>query len=124
MADPVAIGSAFCTHYYGLFDTNRAALVSLYQTNSMLTFEGKQVLGAAGIMQHLSSLPFQQIRHETVTIDAQPTLSGGILVFVSGNLYVDGGQTPIKFSQVFQLLPFEGASGYWVYNDMFRLNYG
>lgn len=88
----------------------------------MLTFEGKQFLGSQNIVQHLTTLQFQQVVHQTTTIDAQPTTGGAILVFVSGNIFVDGQQTPIKFSQVFHLIPEQGS--YWVYNDMFRLNYG
>lgn len=34
---------AFADHYYNTFDTNRAGLGSLYQDQSLLTFEGQQV---------------------------------------------------------------------------------
>ena len=45
----------------------------------------------------------------------------GIVVFVSGQLLVEGETHPLKFSQVFHLLPANGS--YFVLNDMFRLNY-
>ena len=31
---------------------------------------------------------------------------------------------PLKFSQTFVLMPLPGGGGYWVLNDIFRLNYG
>jgi hypothetical protein len=64
------------------------------------------------------------VSHEVVTSDSQPTAYGGVLVFVCGNLKVDGSENPMKFSQVFSLLPLQGGQGYFCYNDIFRLNYG
>lgn len=43
------IGKAFVEHYYQMFQTNRAALVSLYQADSLMSFEGGQAQGAAAI---------------------------------------------------------------------------
>lgn len=42
------------------------------------------------IMQKLTSLPFQQCKHHISSLDAQPSLSGGVLVFVTGQLLVSG----------------------------------
>jgi len=95
---------------------------------SMLNFEHSadrpgQFKGAAAIVQKLQSLPFQQVKHQMVTIDCQPTPGGGVLVMVCGNLLVDAEQMPQKFSQVFQLLP-TGTGSYYIFNDIFRLNVG
>lgn len=79
---------AFVQHYYNLFDTNRAALGPLYQDNSMLTFEGVQTLGTTAIVQKLLSLPFQKIKHNIQTTDCQPSMSNGLIVFVTGNIQV------------------------------------
>ncbi|KAK7826576.1 nuclear transport factor 2b [Quercus suber] len=38
------VGRAFVDHYYHLFDNDRAALSSLYQPTSMLTFEGQKIV--------------------------------------------------------------------------------
>lgn len=46
------------------------------------------------------------------------------MVFVCGNLKVDGSDNPMKFSQAFSLVPLIGGGGYYCYNDIFRLNYG
>mmetsp|Transcript_996 Transcript_996/g.2508 ORF Transcript_996/g.2508 Transcript_996/m.2508 type:complete len:123 (+) Transcript_996:469-837(+) len=115
------IGEAFVKHYYSTFDTNRAGLVSLYQGNSMLSFEGETFMGAEAIVQKLANLSFQRVQHQVTTFDVQPVVAAqpnSILVFVSGQLLVDDSTNPIKFSQTFHLMPKEG--GYWVHNDMFR----
>ena len=45
-------------------------------------------------MGKLTSLPFQQCKHHISSLDAQPSLSGGVLVFVTGQLLVRGGRGP------------------------------
>ena len=122
--DPDGVAKAFVEHYYRTFDSNRAALVGLYQENSMLTFEGNKFMGAAAIAGKLTSLPFATCTHRITTVDCQPSgPTGGMLVFVSGSLQPDGGEHHIKFSQMFQLMPV-GPGNFYVQNDMFRLNYG
>ena len=93
---------------------------------SMLNFEHSagrpgQFKGTAAILQKLQSLP-QQVKHQVITIDCQPTPGGGVLVMICGNLLVDT-EIPQKFSQVFQLLP-TGSGSYYIFNDIFRLNIG
>jgi Nuclear transport factor 2 (NTF2) domain len=79
---------AFSDHYYATFDTNRAALASLYQDQSLLTFEGQKFQGSAAIIQKLTSLPFTQCKHHVSSIDVQPSVSGGIIVFITGQIMV------------------------------------
>merc|ERR1712224_698948 len=125
MGDFEAVGKAFVEHYYKTFDApgGRSQLASLYQDQSMLTWEGQKMMGAANIVQKLTSLPFQSCKHHVSTMDCQPSnQAGGVLVSVTGQLLVDGEQHPLKFSQVFQLLPTQAGS-YYVVNDIFRLNY-
>ena len=87
----------------------------------MLSFEGEQFRGTAPIIGKFSS--FGSIKHAIKSFDAQPSVNNGILCFVSGDLFIDGSDNPVKFAQVFQLFP-GGSAGYFCYNDMFRLNYG
>jgi hypothetical protein len=92
----------------------------------MLNFEHSvgrpgQFKGTAAILQKLQSLP-QQVKHQVITIDCQPTPGGGVLVMICGNLLVDT-EIPQKFSQVFQLLP-TGSGSYYIFNDIFRVNVG
>lgn len=44
--------------------------------------------GANNIVQKLSSLPFQKVQHHISSTDVQPSMSGGIMVFVTGQLLV------------------------------------
>ncbi|VDB83265.1 unnamed protein product [Peniophora sp. CBMAI 1063] len=123
MADINAIANQFTDFYYSTFDSNRQGLSSLYRDHSMLTFEGSQIMGGAAITEKLVSLPFQKVVHKVTTRDAQPSAPGqtSLIVSVTGMLVVDDSPNPLQYSQVFHLLP-EGGS-YYVYNDIFRLNY-
>ncbi|KAJ7650577.1 nuclear transport factor 2 [Roridomyces roridus] len=124
MADIDTIAKQFIDFYYATFDENRANLSALYRDTSMLTWEGTQIAGSAAIVEKLVNLPFQKVQHKVTTKDAQPS-SGSVaslLVSVTGLLLVDDNTNPLQFSQVFQLIP-DGTS-YYVFNDIFRLNYG
>jgi len=121
MSNPEDIGKAFLQHYYNLFDgPERQSLMNLYQDHSMFTFEGDKLQGRNNIMQKLLSLG--HVKHNINTMDAQPTVGGGIIVFVSGKLQIDSNQ-PLQFSQVFSLMPVQGTAGFFVLNDVFRLVY-
>jgi hypothetical protein len=123
MMDPDSLSKAFVEHYYTQFDTNRIALVSLYDEASMLSFEGQQIQGAHNIGAKLNGLPFEQCKHIISTVDCQPSgPSGGMLVFVSGSLQLPGEEHSLKFSQMFHLLPTPLGS-FYIFNDIFRLNY-
>ncbi|GAB4830935.1 Nuclear transport factor 2B [Ancistrocladus abbreviatus] len=118
------VGRAFVDHYYHLFDNDRMSLSSLYQPTSMLSFEGQKIQGAEEISSKLSGLPFDQCRHLISTVDTQPSpVNGGIIVFVSGSLQLAEEEHHLRFSQMFHLIPTH-QGGYFVQNDIFRLNYG
>jgi hypothetical protein len=86
--DAESVGKAFLSHYYQHFETNRAGLANLYQDASLLTFEGQRFQGPQAIIQKLSSLPFAQCKVHTSSMDFQPSISGGIIVFVTGQVLV------------------------------------
>ena len=83
----------FVDYYYKTFDTNRMGLAPLYQEQSLLSFEGNRIQGVQAIMQKLTSLPFQQCQHSVSSLDAQPSLSNGIIVFVTGQLLVRNAES-------------------------------
>ncbi|KAI0692210.1 nuclear transport factor 2 [Cytidiella melzeri] len=124
MADIQAVAKQFTDFYYATFDANRANLAPLYRPSSMLTFEGSQFLGHEAIVGKLTSLPFEKVGHQVTTLDAQPSSQSvaSLIVSVTGQLLVDDNTNPLQFSQIFQLIP-DGGS-YYVFNDIFRLNYG
>lgn len=123
MADYSAIAQQFVQFYYSTFDTNRQALFPLYNSESMLSFEGEQFRGSENIVKKLCELSCTTVAHEIFTIDAQPSSTPcGVIVFVSGVLRMDT-DAPLKFSQVFHLN--QAPTGqFFVFNDLFRLNFG
>ncbi|CAL1703464.1 unnamed protein product [Somion occarium] len=124
MADIQAIAKQFTDFYYTTFDTNRQGLQSLYRDHSMMTWEGSPIQGAAAIVEKITSLPFTKVQHKVTTLDAQPSSPTipSLIVSVTGLLVIDDSENPLQFSQIFQLIP--DGSSYYVYNDIFRLNYG
>ncbi|KAI1784237.1 nuclear transport factor 2 [Ganoderma leucocontextum] len=123
MGDIQAIAKQFTDFYYSTFDANRAGLQGLYRDVSMLSWEGSPLVGAASITEKLVNLPFQKVQHKVTTLDAQPSSPNvaSLIVSVTGLLVVDDSPNPLQYSQIFHLIP-EGGS-YYVYNDIFRLNY-
>ncbi|KAJ1830534.1 Nuclear transport factor 2 [Coemansia sp. RSA 2711] len=121
MADINSVAKQFTDFYYQTFDADRKGLAALYRDMSMMTWEGVQVTGAVGIVDKLS-LPFQRIQHKVTTIDAQPSLPGTetMIICVTGQLLIDEETQPQQFTQMFQLV---NDNGFFVYNDIFRLNY-
>jgi Nuclear transport factor 2 (NTF2) domain len=95
---------------------------------SLLTFEGEEFMGMVAIAGKYNGLPFAKVQHQVVTCDVQPVLSTqpqGILVFVNGNMIIDDNENPMKFAQVFHLMPDAAQAGnYYVSSDVFRLNLG
>lgn len=88
----------------------------------MLTFETSQLQGSKDIVEKLAGLPFAKVSHRVSTLDAQPASpQGDILVMVTGELLIDEEQNAQRYSQVFHLIP--DGSSYYVFNDIFRLNY-
>ncbi|KAL2046322.1 hypothetical protein N7G274_001769 [Stereocaulon virgatum] len=124
MADFQTIARQFVEFYYNTFDSDRNKLSALYRDNSMLTFETDAKLGTKNILDKLTGLPFNSVKHQVATLDAQPSNeSGGILVMVTGALLVDEEQRPMNYTQIFQLLP-DGTGSFFVFNDIFKLIYG
>ncbi|KAJ3192642.1 Nuclear transport factor 2 [Irineochytrium annulatum] len=113
------IAKQFTDFYYSTFDTNRAQLAALYRDTSMLTYEGTQFQGVNSIVEKLTNLGFQQIRHVITKIDAQPShpTAGSIMITVFGQLQIDNEQHPFNFMQTFNLYP-EGPGQYFVFNDL------
>ncbi|KAJ3210192.1 Nuclear transport factor 2 [Dinochytrium kinnereticum] len=117
MSNFAEIANSFVSFYYQKFDTDRAGLLPLYSDVSMLSYEGETFVGAAKIVEKLSSLRFQKIAHAITTVDAQPShpQAGSVLITVMGQLKIDDEPHPFNFIQTFNLYP--NASGYFVYND-------
>ncbi|XP_025114572.1 nuclear transport factor 2-like [Pomacea canaliculata] len=118
------IGQNFVKFYYEKFDkkAERHLVAQFYVPQSLLTFEGQQVMGAEDIYRKLTEgFPMDDIARSLTKVDCQPTLDGGVLVFVLGQLK---GQTEgdkvMGFSQVFILKPLNDS--FVIAHDIFRLS--
>ena len=122
------IGTAFANHYYTTFPHHtRANLQSLFNEQSLLTWEGKpapQFMGMSNIMTHLMNGPSMnevQLPPTPTTCDCQPMTNGSILVMCTGDVKI-GNDNALKFSQSFVLNP--NGDGWIIGNTIFKLNYG
>jgi len=110
---------AFVKHYYSTFDKNRPGMAELYRENSMMTFEGKKINGLQNIVNMFNSLPFPVCHHDISTVDCQPYgPAGGVLAFVTGILNIPGQERPVKFSEMFNLIPIQDT--FYVSNAIVR----
>ncbi|KAJ2052127.1 Nuclear transport factor 2 [Coemansia sp. S2] len=116
------IAKQFVDYYYQTFDSDRSSLAPLYRDMSMMSWEGTQMQGPKNIVEKLVSLPFTRVAHKVTTIDTQPSLPNvnAVVIAVTGQLLVDDETKPQQYTQLFQLVE-EG--GFFIYNDIFRLNY-
>jgi hypothetical protein len=90
MADIERVAHEFVNYYYQMYTSNRAGLASLYQAQSMLTFEGQKFVGPEAITEKLVSLPVFKLEPQIDTMDVQisnPTV-GSLLIFITGRLIV------------------------------------
>jgi len=122
--DITTIAKDLTGFYYDNFARDRAGLAPLYRLNSMLTWEGKTFAGVGNIVEHLTELPFEKVKHRISTCDAQPSSldMSTLLISVTGFLIVDDGEQPLSFTQVFVLA--KDDETFYVLNDIFRLNLG
>lgn len=113
----------FVTTYYQLFDSDRSKLAVVYSAASTFSFEKTTKVGQKEILAYLATLP--GTKHAIKTMDVQ-TVSGAdkkvLLVFVTGDVTIEGSENPLKFCQTFQMI--HNGTTYYVHNDIFRLNYG
>ena len=115
------IGHSFISHYYTTLDgANYELLGSLYQANSVLTFEGQKYEGPSAIVGKVAGLGKVNHNLAGLTKDIQiSTSQSAMLIFVSGQLCVDSNP-PLLFSQVFQLVA-TGPGAFYIHNEIFRL---
>lgn len=120
--DTNAIVQAFLEAYYKSMMNDRPSLANFYTDSSLMSYTGTEHTGKVQIMEKFNSMSYKTINYNFDNYDVQPSpLNGGLLIFVTGSLVMDG-ENKFVFSQVFQLLPNQ-SGGYFLFNDMFRLIY-
>lgn len=117
------ISSEFAKFYYGAFDSDRSTLASMYRNESILQFEDATTIGAIEIVKKLVNLPFKTVRHVVTTVDGQPTIDGGIIIHVLGQLKTDEDR-PHSFSEGFYLKKDTSIpeAPFVILNQVFRLS--
>eukprot|EP01001_Neometanema_parovale_P013082 NODE_9440_length_642_cov_73.917148_g9174_i0.p1 GENE.NODE_9440_length_642_cov_73.917148_g9174_i0~~NODE_9440_length_642_cov_73.917148_g9174_i0.p1 ORF type:complete len:173 (+),score=52.11 NODE_9440_length_642_cov_73.917148_g9174_i0:61-519(+) len=113
------VGPYIQEQYYKMFDSNRAAVLELYDEQTPIIWNGYKMVGKAGIQGALQQLP--DTTHQVQIIDCQPLPAPDeqVLVLVTVNGIVTYGyELPNRFNQVF-ILRTEGKQMKIVY-DCFR----
>ena len=120
--DIEGIGNAFVAAYYEVFRKDRSKMAVYYRDASCLSYEGQGFQGVKDIINKLRNLPIESIRHDTKTLDVQPSGCGGLMLFVTGDVTLNAIKNPVKFSQSFHIVPQEKSKErFWIHNDIFRL---
>lgn len=115
------VGKGFTQQYYQIFSNNKADLRSIYRSSTLMTWVGEQIQGVDAILQKFSALSFNQSRINAELIDCHPSLSGGVLVVVNGEVLLQNEQHPLKFNDVFHLAIDESNGQWFVSNQLFRI---
>ncbi|KAL1816800.1 hypothetical protein ACET3Z_019374 [Daucus carota] len=117
----VKVGASFASQYYHVLKQKPDLVYQFYDgSSSVIRVDGESVEKASEIMhihELITSLNFTGI--EIKTINSLDSLSGGVLVVVSGSVKAKEFAGRRNFVQTFLLAPQE--KGFFVLNDVFHL---
>ncbi|KPA76018.1 putative nuclear transport factor 2 [Leptomonas pyrrhocoris] len=113
------VGTGFVQHYYNFFSTQRAQLAGIYRPSTLLTWQSEQMQGVDAIMARFANLGFSEAAFKQDNVDCQPSLSGGVLVVVNGEVALKDERHPLKFNDVFHLASDNGQ--WYVSNQVFNI---
>ncbi|KAJ5636182.1 Nuclear transport factor 2 Eukaryote [Penicillium longicatenatum] len=102
------IADQFAQHWFPIFDdaSERPKLASLYRSDSMLAWEGKQMQGVESIMEYLTKPELSVVKTQASIVDAAPASGGGMVITVTGTLASTSEESSPFFiySQIFRLV--------------------
>jgi hypothetical protein len=111
----------FKDSYYGILDANTEALRAGYRPHSKWSWEGQPLDTFDEFLEKLKSLG--EIKHAVKTVDVKPSSpQGSAIVLVTGTLALAGNAHELPFSEVFHIFPDTSGGGFFIENDIFRLN--
>ncbi|XP_019413015.1 PREDICTED: putative G3BP-like protein isoform X2 [Lupinus angustifolius] len=116
------VGNAFVDQYYHMLHESPELVHKFYQDVSKLGRpEQNGLMGITTTLEDINkkilSLGYGELSAEIISVDAQESYGGGVLVLVTG--FITGEDNiKQKFTQCFFLAPQE--KGYFVLNDVFR----
>ncbi|KAL2336831.1 hypothetical protein Fmac_011277 [Flemingia macrophylla] len=116
------VGNAFVDQYYHMLHESPELVHRFYQDASKLGRpEQNGIMGITTTMfdinKKILSLGYGELSAEIISVDAQESFGGGVLVLVTGFM-IGKDDIKQKFTQCFFLAPQE--KGYFVLNDVFR----
>ncbi|XP_020225039.1 putative G3BP-like protein isoform X1 [Cajanus cajan] len=116
------VGNAFVDQYYHMLHESPELVHRFYQDDSKLGRpEQNGIMGITTTMFDINnkilSLGYGELSAEIISVDAQESYGGGVLVLVTGFM-IGKENIKQKFTQCFFLAPQE--KGYFVLNDVFR----
>ncbi|KAL2569346.1 hypothetical protein AAZV13_18G123400 [Glycine max] len=116
------VGNAFVDQYYHMLHESPELVHRFYQDVSKLGRpEQNGIMGITTTMfdinKKILSLGYGELSAEIVSVDAQESYGGGVIVLVTGFM-IGKDDIKQKFTQCFFLAPQE--KGYFVLNDVFR----
>ncbi|CBZ24401.1 ntf2-like [Leishmania mexicana MHOM/GT/2001/U1103] len=113
------VGVGFVQHYYNFFANQRDQLAGIYRPNTLLTWQKEQVQGVDAIMARFANLGFTEAAFKQDSVDCQPSMSGGVIVIVNGEVKLRDEQHSLKFNDFFHLAQDNGQ--WYVSNQVFNL---
>ncbi|XP_019432229.1 PREDICTED: putative G3BP-like protein isoform X1 [Lupinus angustifolius] len=116
------VGNAFVDQYYHMLHESPELVHKFYQDVSKLGRpEQNGLMGITTTLEDINkkilSLGYGELSAEIISVDAQESYGGGVIVLVTG-LMTGEDNVKQKFTQCFFLAPQE--KGYFVLNDAFR----
>ncbi|QDZ21879.1 nuclear transport factor 2 domain-containing protein [Chloropicon primus] len=116
------VATQFVKQYYHVLSNFPATLHRFYTDASTLSHsvvggETMLVQTQRGIHEKVVGLGLEGAVPQILSVDAQTSLNGGVVVHTTGFLTLQGTTTPRPFAQVFFLAQQE--HGYYVLNDLF-----
>lgn len=119
------VAHEFVRQYYTMLHKDPTQLHRFYTRESRLTHgvspnakSEDPVCGQEAIFEKISQLNFRNCYAKIRSVDSHPTIGGGVVIQVTGELS-NGGMAMRKFMQTFVLAQ-QDVKRYNVYNDIFR----
>ncbi|KJE94731.1 hypothetical protein CAOG_08877, partial [Capsaspora owczarzaki ATCC 30864] len=120
---PIEIANQFVHLYFTYLNRDAMQLHRFYKHNSSFTHaeesqssDQQTYVGVEAIKNKIESLNFNDPRAVVLRIDAHQTVGDGVLVLVTGTLFINS--LPRRFAQTFLLAPQQ--NGFYLHNDVFR----
>ena len=113
-----AVGKCFAHQYYQWLSSNFENLRTVYRTNSLVTWNGEQIVGGDSLLGKLRAMNYKRaiVLNE---IDCHPVAPDNVLVVVQGELKFEGEAHSLTFNDSFFLKHDQG--GWFVQNQLSRI---